>query len=146
MGFVRTKNKSNGVSSTVQINPTKYLVHSILFRHTPSHARTGVCSSSEKSNFNIFFWFYFVFKLKIVYAKNSVYSWILLDKNTSLLTSSYEKLNHFFKILFELAPVSPNITHIYRLQIPTSTVRFLHVFIMAVDTYDKYLNEAKRAN
>ena len=40
-------------------------------------------------------------------AKNSICSLILLDKNISLLTSSYKKLNHFFKILFELDLVSP---------------------------------------
>ena len=38
----------NGASSTVQINPTKNLVHPTLFRHTPSHVRTnpkfGVCT------------------------------------------------------------------------------------------------------
>ena len=110
MGFIRTKNKYNGVSSTAQTSSTKYLVHPTLFRHTPSHVRTnfrcGVCSSSEKSSFNMFFWLYVVFNFRIMYAKNSIYSWILLDKNISFLTSSYKKLNPFFKILFELAPVS----------------------------------------
>ena len=50
--------KENGACSTVEINPTNYLVHPTLFRQTPSHVRTnpkcGVCSNSEKSNFNMF--------------------------------------------------------------------------------------------
>ena len=59
VGFVLTKNKANRDSLTVQTNPTKYLVHPTVFRHTPSHARTNpkgeVCSNSEKSNFDMLF-------------------------------------------------------------------------------------------
>ena len=59
VGFVRTKNRSNGVSSTVQINPTKYLVQPTLFRHAQSYVPTnpkgGACSNSEKTNFNMLF-------------------------------------------------------------------------------------------
>ena len=38
-----------------------------------------------------------------------MYCYILVDKNISFLPSSYKKLNHFFKILFELALVSPTV-------------------------------------
>ena len=87
------------------------MVHPMLLRHAPSCARTnprcGVCPNSEKSNFNMFFLILLCFQFGIMCAKNSIYSWILLDKNISFLTSWYKKWNHFFKILFELAPVSP---------------------------------------
>ena len=62
-----------------------------------------------KFNFNMFstlLWFEFKNNVG-PYAKNNIYSWILLDKNISFPTSSYRKLFQFFKILFELAPVSP---------------------------------------
>ena len=136
MGFVRTKNKSNGASSIVQINPTKYMVHPTLFRHTPSHVLTnpkgGVCSNSEKSNFNMLFWLYFVFNLRLMYAKNSIYSWILVDKNISLLTSSYKKLNHFFKILFKLALVSPIwLTHVTEITSQASVLKQQSVLFLS---------------
>ena len=52
----------------------------------------------------------FVQKVKnlflIIYAKNSIYGWILLDKNNSFLISTYLKLNHFFPIFVRSSPFS----------------------------------------
>ena len=41
VGCFRTKNKLNGTSSIVKINPTKYLVNPTLLGHTPSHVQTN---------------------------------------------------------------------------------------------------------
>ena len=44
-----------------------------MFELTP-RAKGGDCSNSEKSNFNTLFKRYLVFNLRIMYAKNSIYS------------------------------------------------------------------------